>query len=262
MNSYPKLTESLRIRTEEDQRHRFGQHISSRSRVTSSGMKISDTLFDPSIHEIGSIDSNSLDEEYYDYPRAVLRQPEIESRINVLVNIDNKHKERRIPKFVSDSKITMSNIIVNSLSSSKPFEDTIDTKQYDRLSLKAIQESAKTGLTLIISDFNKINLDSANITRNAIGIKINHSFEVGKISRSIGRITLSGGSHECNTNNTNELRSVNQSLEEKHIKTIELLKKLGIPVLPLIYPIDDKQQQLDFFNNVLPKAISRLKSSR
>lgn len=260
MNSYPRLKYSLINRAARDPRQGFGQHVSDVLRNTSSGMIISNTSFDPSIHEIKSIDPNSLDEDYYTYPRAILRQPEIKSKINIVVSFENENPAL-VPKTVTESKLSITRLIIEVLTSSKPSEDAIDINRTNCLSLKDIQQLAKTGLTIILSDFNKFVDDSVNITRNAIGVKINHPIEVGEIPKSIGRITLSGGLHECNTNNAKELREVNESLKKKHEETIELLKKRGVPVLSLENDFNNKQQRR-FFNNDLPKGITELKYAR
>ena len=260
----------------------FGQHLRHDIVSGQSGNKIGETRFDPSIHNIASINPIALTSIAFgdEVPYVDVVMPYHGIKLNVIVDDDSgRENSHDWLKPVTDYRRKVGHQIMKALEDSKQPNDSIemhvigspsDPSIYDRQAMihetnTALQsatraaEICQTGLSFLISNFAKLPItEGTNYDfKRAIAVKANYPLELNYPGNT-GVWSL-GGRKSVNTNYPPELAKVNQRLFEWHASIGERLGAKGLQLAKIVYdPNYSDGFNRDAIDKELAKSIKRL----
>ncbi|MCA9330138.1 hypothetical protein KDA11_05795 [Candidatus Saccharibacteria bacterium] len=242
--------------------HGSGVHPSSQLRIGGGGQYLGDMPFDPSIHEATDINPMSIMGMALDQPHVSVYRPEKPLQVNLVADYRNMGGDQNISRAKRSVAHHLSDGIYDALYSATDRLNTyvfgarqgefFDSGTQEVIEEEDIADLCLDGLTLVVSDFARLKLDSNNRSfESAIAVKVNHLLE-RQIPSKVGVIALSGGG-EVNTNNARKLLAVNQELARQHQTAVQRLRQQGFKIASIVaradlrpfgYDVDDADRQL------------------
>lgn len=226
----------------------LGQHTDGRPRTGVDGIYIGTSQFDPARHSATDIDPISLMgvATGEDYVRDIL--PGKPLMLNLVVDNSRRIEHAGVTAAKERLATDLATAIEHALPGmtdrlfpyviGEPKTSALpagtEKLNTDALTLRSLGRLAASGLTFVLSDFNRVQLDTSMPGRlaNLIAIKVNHPAE-RVIPAGVGMISL-GEFEEVNTNKPKQVKDVNQKLEAKHLRITSDLEQAGASVVSII----------------------------
>lgn len=229
----------------------FGVHFASEARAGVPGMVISELEYDPARHQPQNIAPFSLMETVTGTPHVQLVLPQQPMELTVITHHEAGRDDPRLGWLkqrlatqvreaaeysLPSSTDRIRSYYVGSAEAAPDDRDTevITIENDPELAAKTIGELCVGGLTLVISDFNRLPLHTTQSNfRNTVAVKANHPAELALPAKA-GIIRV-GGQAEVNTNKPKELQRFNDRLTARHQQISEQLGRAGIAVAQVIF---------------------------
>ncbi len=227
-----------------------GVHTQSRPRAGGTGIALGDVPFDPSRHTVADINPMSLMGEVTGDPYVTLVLPRKDTVINVVTDFGQTGDIQAVSKLKYDLGHDITTEIEDALPSitdrirrfsigeiptvaaHEDYRGLMSHSEDARI--EDIQELCLQGLTVIVSDFNKLPLhkQSSN-SLEGVAIKVTHPLEL-PLAPGNGVISLGQG-REVNTKKPKELNEWNRRVTEKRQQLFEGLGSTGLQVVEVVY---------------------------
>lgn len=258
MARLPETTRAIAsLRT--DLTQEFGMHVGQTVMHGVPGLVVGEERFDPSRHPVSAINPLSMMELGLDSPMPYVRQvlPYKTLEMNVVVHDDSGDYE--MPEWLEPVIGFRDSLAVDtkhSIEASKQVGDKVNlfvvgnparpslygreaevvkNTEQPEAAAQAVADIARSGLSFIISDFNRLPLhrvSQANFKRS-VGVKANHPIEL-EFPANTGVWPLGGGA-SVDTGNRRELKSANKGLQKSHAQIAANIGQAGLAHLQVVY---------------------------
>jgi hypothetical protein len=232
---------------------RYGLHYAEQITVGSTGMIVGETPLDPVKHSPSAISPISFNEMVLGIPYVQIEVPKRPVEYNVVLHRDVA--ERCLHPYlqpVREFKTALTSGIARAIifakqpsdrvnvfhvgDASEPLSgpwhsETVRDTDEPEAAAKAVEDICMSGLTFVISDFNRLPVNSGNRIARGIAVKANHGIEL-EIPANVGEISVEGAD-SVRTWKPKELARANAVLTDMHTTIRQNLGSAGLQVVQL-----------------------------